>query len=471
MYSTQGTARTVAIGGGVSGALTAYHLNRKAADKRIIVVDPRPELGLGLAYSTPSLRHLLNVPAGKISALPQEPNHFINWLRKNFDMEATPATFAPRAVFGRYVQSLLASVHGVEQLRASVIDLHREGAGARLMFDNGVEVQADYVVLATGNFDPARLLGIEEAPVESGAYCHNAWSAATYANLPQDAPMTLIGTGLTGVDVVLRPRELGHRGTITAVSRHGIFPNRHATYTPSGRCAIPSETPPTCLAYMRALRGAIAAGVEWRAAVDSLRATTNDLWLVLPLVEQRRFRRHLQRRWDVVRHRMAAPIANIIEAELAARTLVVEEGHLLAVHSEGKGASVSYRAETEVKNILTARVINCTGPSMNYRRVNSPLLASLFAQGITTPGPLGGGLGSTRSGALIEARGKASEFLFNLGPGRLRTLLESIAIPEIRQQAVEVAAILAERIRRAQPSKATCAVPVNVTASQALIAA
>lgn len=255
------------------------------------------------------------------------------------------------------------------------------------------------------------------------------------------------------------------------MSRHGIFPNRHDTYTPHECSPIPDGTQATCLAYLRALRAAIAGGMEWRAAVDSLRATTNDLWLVLPLVEQKRFRRHLQRRWDVVRHRMAPPIANIIDAELAAGTLVVEEGHLIAVQAEGEGVRVAFREHGETKHLLTARVINCTGPSMNYRRVNSSLLASLFEQGLATAGPLGGGFNGTRSGALIDAKGRASDFLFNLGPGRLGTLLESIAIPEIRQQAIEVAAVLAGRIGRVQLSEATLAARVNATAANALVAA
>jgi hydroxyacylglutathione hydrolase len=38
--------------------------------------------------------------------------------------------------------------------------------------------------------------------------------------------------------------------------------------------------------------------------------------------------------------------------------------------------------------------------------------------------------------------------IFNLGPGRLGDLLESIAVPEIRQQAVELASILADRMRQ-----------------------
>jgi len=435
---------TIAIlGGGVSGALTAYHLSEQETEARVVVIDPRPELGLGLAYSTPSLRHLLNVPAGKISALPSQPDHFLRWLRANYDATATATTFAPRAVFGCYVQSLVAGARGIEHVQAAAIEYRRVGDRAVVTLDDGCELRADRVVLATGNFDPAQLPGVDGKAIASGAYRHNAWREETYRGLDPDAAVTLIGTGLTGVDVVLRLRELGHTGTITAVSRHGVFPNPHATYTPLGESAIPLDTAPTCVAYLRALRKTIRGGAEWRAAIDSLRATTNDLWLALPLKEQRRFRRHLQRRWDVVRHRMAPPIAAVIEAELAAGTLQILEGHLASVEAAvGGGAKVTFRKGAGVESFETARVINCTGPSMNYRRVNSPLLESLFAQGLATAGPLGGGLNCTREGALIGADGGVSEVLFNLGPGRLGTLLESIAIPEIREQAVELAEML-----------------------------
>ncbi|MGO4210131.1 FAD/NAD(P)-binding protein [Terriglobus sp. YAF25] len=69
------------------------------------------------------------MPAGKISALRDEPDHFLTWLRANHDphaepMMAQPKTFAPRAVFGRYIQSLLASVSGIGYLRAKVVDLN-----------------------------------------------------------------------------------------------------------------------------------------------------------------------------------------------------------------------------------------------------------------------------------------------------------------------------------------------------------
>src|SRR6201987_5283207 len=448
MTTRNAPSTTIAIiGGGVSGALTAFHLVRQEAQARVILIDKRPDFGLGLAYSTPSLRHLLNVPAGKISALPDQPDHFLHWVRRNYDPAATEKTFAPRAVFGRYIQSLLKSTSPLEQEIATVVDVRPHGSGAVLKLDNGWELRADLTVPATGNFEPAPLPGITKAATDSGLYRHNAWAAETYAGLDPEATVALIGTGLTGVDVVLRLRELGHRGRIIAASRHGIFPNRHDDYVPLSSSAIPLDTPATCVAYLRALRATIGAGAEWRAAIDSLRETTNELWLRLPIQEKKRFRRHLQHRWDVVRHRMAPPIADIIESELRNSTLEIREGNLEAVDATPAGACISVRAHGDSKSFYADRVINCTGPRVNYRRVHSTLLHNLFKRGLVTSGPLGTGFHCSQDGAVIDAGGHASEIIFNLGPGRLGDLIESIAVPEIRQQAVELASTLAERMR------------------------
>jgi uncharacterized NAD(P)/FAD-binding protein YdhS len=437
--------KTIAIiGGGVSGALTAYHLIRRGAQVKVIVIDPRANLGLGLAYSTPSYRHLLNVPAGKISALPDQPNHFLNWLRKNYDTRTTEADFAPRATFGRYIQSLLKTVPNLGHRQTAVLDCHLAGEQAILDLADGTKIVADAVVLATGNFDPAPLRGVAEEAISNGTYCHSAWEDSTYANLAPDAPVALIGSGLTAVDVLLRLREAGHRGQIIAISRHGVFPYRHASYTPLKTPVIAGTPPATVRELLRAVHRAIKEGKEWRAVIDSLRGRTNELWMALPLTEQKRFRRHLQRRWEVVRHRMAPPIADQIDAELEAGTLTKRRGSLRAVLPSPSGAQVQLRANHgEVKEVTVARVINCTGPNMNYRRVGSPLLDSLFSQGSIVAGPHGTGLWTSETGAVRDQNGSYSNVLYHVGPGRQGTLLESIAVPELCQQAAELAELLA----------------------------
>jgi uncharacterized NAD(P)/FAD-binding protein YdhS len=436
----------VIIGGGASGALTAYHLARRTAGTRIILVEPRPQRGLGLAYSTPILQHLLNVPAAKISALPDQPNHFLFWAQRYYDPAMTAADFAPRAVFGRYIQSLLARTPEVEHLQATAVDCRLEGGRVVVELADGSTLAADAVVLATGNFDPAPLPGVAEEAVRSGVYRHSAWDGESYRGLDPEAPVTLIGTGLTAVDVILRLRETGHRGPVTAISRHGVFPNRHAFYRPLCKSVIGGKAPTTVRALLHAVHTAIRGGLPWRAVIDSLRERTNEFWQALSPKEQRRFRRHLQRRWEVVRHRMAPPIADAIDAELSAGTVVIRQGNLEMVTPEGDGARVRARARDGVAFEVTgARVINCTGPDMNYRRAGSALLNSLFAQGLITVGPLGGGLWSDEDGALRAADGSFSEVLFTVGPARQGTLLESIAVPELREQAVDLAETLATR--------------------------
>ncbi len=145
---------------------------------------------------------------------------------------------------------------------------------------------------------------------------------------------------------------------------------------------------------------------------------------------------------------MAPPIANMIDGELTAGTLLLREGHLAGVEELDGSAAVTIRRGDTTQTFQTGRVINCTGPNMNYRRVESALLASLFARGLATAGAHGAGLSTSLSGTLIDSNGEASETLFNAGPGRLGTLLESIAIPELRQQAVELAAMLAARVEK-----------------------
>ena len=63
--------------------------------------------GRGVAYGTPRPERLLNVAAGKMSALPDEPEHFLAWAR-DAGHAAGEHDFVPRAQRGDHAQAVLA---------------------------------------------------------------------------------------------------------------------------------------------------------------------------------------------------------------------------------------------------------------------------------------------------------------------------------------------------------------------------
>jgi hypothetical protein len=75
--------RIVIVGGGAAGTLVALHLIRTAGRRStgcdIVLLDPVDLLGRGVAFGTTDERHLLNVPASGMSALPEDPGHFVAW--------------------------------------------------------------------------------------------------------------------------------------------------------------------------------------------------------------------------------------------------------------------------------------------------------------------------------------------------------------------------------------------------------
>ncbi len=107
-------------------------------------------------------------------------------------------------------------------------------------------------------------------------------------------------------------------------------------------------------------------------------------------------------------------------------------------------------------NVLVTRVdrvINCTGPESDCRRIKSPLLSDLMRQKLVRPDPLFLGLDASAEGALIDAFGDASDFLYTLGPARKGSLWETTAVPEIRRQVAELAEHLLATFARIESAR------------------
>ena len=90
------TPTIVVVGGGFSGSMTAAQILRRAAAAqtavRVVLVERQGAIGEGLAYGTRDLCHLLNVPAGKMSAWPDRPDDFVQWVSQRYGAVA-PGNF------------------------------------------------------------------------------------------------------------------------------------------------------------------------------------------------------------------------------------------------------------------------------------------------------------------------------------------------------------------------------------------
>jgi uncharacterized NAD(P)/FAD-binding protein YdhS len=98
------------------------------------------------------------------------------------------------------------------------------------------------------------------------------------------------------------------------------------------------------------------------------------------------------------------------------------------------------------RSLRVDRVLNCTGPETDWRRIEDSLIKSLLAEGLARPDELYLGLDVDSEGAMIDSSGSPSDSIYAIGPARKGCLWETIAVPEIREQASQLAEHLASRL-------------------------
>ena len=424
--------KVAVVGGGAAGALQALHLKR-AGIADVTLIERARAPGRGVAYSTARPEHLLNVPARRMSALADDPDHFTRW----FEARAGGGEedFAPRMLYGDYLAELLGEA-GIATVRGEAVDL----ADGILLADGG-RIEADSVILAPGNLKPATPPGIEPAAL-GALWVDDPWAEGIADGLGEGDIVLLIGTGLTAVDSALTLNAVGFPGRIVALSRRGLAPRAHGPREPM--VAPREDLPPGCTAMLRRVR-ARGEEIGWRSAVHELRGVTQALWGAAGEAERRRFLRHLRPWWDVHRHKVAPAVGETIETMQSAAQLTVAAGKLVAAEADGDRALVSFRARgsDEVETLRVARIVNCTGPETNIVRSGEPLLYALVAAGRIRPDPLKIGIDVDRDCRTLDADGAASHRLYAIGPLTRGTFWESVAVPDIRTQAARVAARIA----------------------------
>ena len=119
--------RVAVIGGGAAGTLQALHLLRAGVDE-VTLIERERAPGRGVAYSTGRPEHLLNVPARRMSAYGDDPDHFVRWFSGRAG--GGEEDFAPRMLYGDYLVELL-GVSPVEIVRGEAVGIEAARGSAR----------------------------------------------------------------------------------------------------------------------------------------------------------------------------------------------------------------------------------------------------------------------------------------------------------------------------------------------------
>ncbi|WP_435608780.1 FAD/NAD(P)-binding protein [Pseudomonas knackmussii] len=447
------------IGSGFCGtALAVQLLTRAQGPLRVSLINRSGRLARGLAYGTRSASHILNVPAERMSLFPERPSDFLEFARRQLP-EARPGDFLPRRFYGDYLQDRLGhaiaeAAPGVRfsSLCQQVVELVDQGDHLRLHLDDGELLDSRQVIIATGNFAPSTPAALQSLAGDP-RYLRDPWQAGALEQIPGDARVLLLGTGLTMYDMALALQDHGHRGQITALSRRALLPHAHRD---NAQHPLLPELPESFRQPMhlnervsslrRLIREAAKDGHDWRDLVAALRPLTPQIWQQLSDIERRRFLRHLQPYWDVHRHRAAPPVAQRITELRDSGQLQVRAGRLLSAHAGDDGLQLEFRPRGHSRPVRERFdfLINCTGPSTDLRNIGEPLLEGLLKRGQIVQDANCLGLHTDSDYHLLDASGKAQPNLFLLSPMLRASHWESTAVPELRQHAERLAIQLLE---------------------------
>lgn len=448
------------IGGGFSGAATAYQLVTQAnLPLQISIYEPRAALGAGLAYSTADPVHRINVPAHRMTLIPEDEAHFHRWLMEEYGLTQWrgPAgddeallpdgrCFPARRLFGAYVDAQLRGLTEtgkISHLRSRVERLEAVGEQWRIHAQNDGSAEtahaeprlADVVIIATSHPPPQPPSLLAKAFGSEPKFIANPWAEDALSAIGKRDRILIVGTGLTMADMVATLDRLGHEGPITAISRRGQRSRSHAetAVEPYGDFINPPAK--SALQLLHNVRRAIQPDQPWQGLFDQLRTQGGPIWQALNLEERRRFIRHLRPFWDTHRFRIAPQVGALLDEKLKQGELQVKAASLQSAQMDGEAFSVNFRSRAgEYWQESFDAVIATTGPGHGEIIHSQKFLAHLAQHKALAVDPTGLGLAVDEQSHLLGPDGSYPN-LYVVGPLARGTFGELMGLPEVSNHA------------------------------------
>jgi uncharacterized NAD(P)/FAD-binding protein YdhS len=364
-----------------------------------------------------------------MGATAEEPSGFINWLHHT-GVSVKVDEFVPRALYGRYLSSIVSEVVEANRSRVALVadsveSIEPTASGCQVTLASGQSSRSRAAVLALGlpsarppSLPPSNGLNVISDP----------WSPNALGRVADDDHVVILGTGLTALDVFVSLHERGHFGAVTFVSKRGRFPLAHCA-SATGASSQPIELANVMHGPRRAMRELRQLarmrrdeGIAWQTVIDELRPHISAVWRSWPSGERPRFLRHARPLWEIHRHRAAQRVLDLVAAGK-------REGRVRVM----RGTIDRVRLASDAKHL-----VNCIGPTVRATDLADPLVQSLFASGTASTDSEQLGLRTDDHGTLVNINNEREERLFLVGALRRGDLWESTAVPELREQVAVV---------------------------------
>jgi uncharacterized NAD(P)/FAD-binding protein YdhS len=452
------------IGGGFSGTMTAIQLIRNADEPfSIFIVSEKQDLNRGIAYNSYSDHHILNVITKKMSAFPDQPDHFLEWVMakdiyKNLDRTLLSNSFLSRNLYGDYLcdlwrEALLEAEEKniqIVEINDTVASLKNDEQRISLSFQRAQNVEVDFCVIATGNQIPKNPRINNSSFYQSSNYFQNPWTKDTVVNVKTELPILIVGNGLTMVDTIIGLKEQNFKGEIYSISPNGfnILPHRHTGMQYTAHLdeiydGIPLDKLVRVLnKHIKIVRNF---GVSAEPIIDALRPLSHKIWRGLSKDEKAKFMSRLRHLFGVARHRIPLHIYDKIQKLRIDGKLYIQSGNLISIVEDNGVIEVTYYDKKlhASKTIQVSRVINCTGPETDLSKMENNFISQCIQEGLFSQDELKLGLKTNvENFKLISKEGKELQSIYTLGSNLKGELWETTAVNELRQQADAVAKVI-----------------------------
>lgn len=447
--------QVVIVGGGYTGTAVAIHLARAARPGlEITVVEPRAQVGQGVAYSSADATHRINVPAERMWLSRAEQDSFERWYEEADGLRDDPDArwhdgkiYPRRGVFGRYMAEKFAQAAGegagrLRHLQDRAIDW-RDGV---VVTEKGARLKADRVVLAVSHPPPSPPRELAQALARHPGLIADPWRNDALDGVAPNDRLAIIGTGLTMADVVASLQRRGHRGIATAFSRRGQLSRPNVSGDFADWALDLSPTPPaTPRGWLRLIRREIQRAAvrhqPWQKVLDEIRVNGQTVWQQWPLVEQQRFLRHLRAYWDAHRYRIAPQLSTLLARKRAEGSLRVLAARLqrTTIDDDRRIALHLQRRDGAAEILHVDKVVVTTGPAHGALLESIPLFHALARRGELRADPLGLGLLVDEHSQAINRQGEGNPRLLVAGPAARGRFGELIGLPQVADHAEAVA--------------------------------